>query len=41
MADSLEVMVVSGDEADRFADLEDGCGCAELWEYLSERRESD
>ena len=19
-------------------DLEDGCGCAEVWEYLSERR---
>lgn len=22
-------------------DLEDGCGCAEVWEYLSERREAD
>jgi hypothetical protein len=22
-------------------DLEDGCGCAEVWEYLSERRAAD
>lgn len=23
---------------DYFADVSDGCGCAELWEYMSERR---
>lgn len=23
------------------ADVEDGCGCAEVWEHLSERRERD
>jgi hypothetical protein len=22
-------------------DLADGCGCAEIWEHLSERREDD
>ncbi len=22
-------------------DLADGCGCAEVWEYLSERREDE
>jgi len=22
-------------------DVEDGCGCAEIWEHLSERREND
>jgi hypothetical protein len=22
-------------------DVEDGCGCAEVWEHLSERREDD
>jgi hypothetical protein len=27
--------------ADRLADLADGCGCAEIWEHLSERREAD
>jgi len=25
-------------EADHLDDLEDGCGCAEVWEHLSERR---
>lgn len=24
--------------ADYYADINDGCGCAELWEYMSERR---
>ena len=28
-------------EADHLADLADGCGCAEVWEHLSEHRESD
>lgn len=26
---------------DHLDDLADGCGCAEVWEYLSERREAD
>lgn len=26
---------------DHLEDLEDGCGCAEVWEHLSERREAD
>jgi len=34
----LEREPVSGDEHERFTDLDDGCGCTELWEYLSERR---
>lgn len=24
-----------------FTDLNDGCGCAELWEYMSEQRFED
>jgi len=29
----------AGREADgHLADIEDGCGCAEVWEHLSERR---
>jgi hypothetical protein len=34
----------SNDEAaadEHLADLADGCGCAEVWEHLSERREAD
>lgn len=32
-----------GDERDdeHLADVDDGCGCAEVWEHLSERRASD
>ena len=34
-----------GDEDERddehLADVEDGCGCAEVWEHLSDRRASD
>jgi hypothetical protein len=26
---------------EHLADVEDGCGCAEVWEHLSERREAD
>lgn len=26
---------------EHLADLEDGCGCAEVWEHLSERREAE
>ena len=25
---------------EHLADLEDGCGCAEVWEHLSDRREA-
>lgn len=24
---------------DHLTDIDDGCGCAEIWEYLSENRE--
>jgi hypothetical protein len=26
---------------DHLEDIEDGCGCAEVWEHLSERREAE
>ncbi|MFB6184689.1 MAG: hypothetical protein ABEI96_09060 [Haloarculaceae archaeon] len=26
-------------DADHLDDVEDGCGCTEIWEHLSERRE--
>ena len=26
---------------DHLAEAEDGCGCAEVWEHLSERRAGD
>lgn len=26
---------------DHLADIDDGCGCAEIWEYLSEQRAAD
>lgn len=26
-------------EADHLEDVDDGCGCAELWEHTSEQRE--
>jgi hypothetical protein len=26
---------------DHLAEVEDGCGCAEVWEHLSERRAGD
>jgi hypothetical protein len=31
------------DEADddHLSDVEDGCGCAEMWEHLSEQRADD
>ena len=29
-----------GDDSDHLADIEDGAGCAEIWERLSERREA-
>ena len=32
-----EDSAASGDE--HLADIPDGCGCAEIWEHLSDRRE--
>lgn len=29
---------VEGAHEEYFQELNDGCGCAEIWEYLSERR---
>jgi hypothetical protein len=29
------------DAADHLDDVSDGCGCAEIWEHLSERRARD
>jgi hypothetical protein len=29
------------DASSHLDELADGCGCAEVWEYLSERREND
>jgi hypothetical protein len=29
----------AADAADHLRDLPDGCGCAEVWEHLSEGRE--
>ena len=29
------------DDDDHLADVEDGCGCAEMWEHLSEQRADD
>lgn len=26
---------------DHLDDIDDGCGCAEVWEYMSEKRDSD
>jgi hypothetical protein len=31
----------AGDEDEHLADLADGCGCAEVWEHLSERRAAE
>jgi hypothetical protein len=30
-----------GDHDDHFDDIEDGCGCTEVWEHMSERRAGD
>jgi hypothetical protein len=42
MADDT-VAETAGDERadDHLADVEDGCGCAEVWEHLSEERADD
>ena len=29
------------DDREHLQDLRDGCGCAEIWEHLSERRAED
>ena len=29
------------DEDEHLADIEDGCGCAEVWEHLSAQRADD
>jgi len=29
------------DERTYLSEVEDGCGCAEVWEHLSERRRND
>ena len=29
------------DDSDHLADVEDGAGCTEIWEHLSERREAE
>lgn len=26
---------------DRFEELDDGCGCTEIWEYLTEERDGE
>lgn len=31
----------AGDEDGHLDDVEEGCGCVEVWEYLSEQREDD
>ena len=28
-------------DGDHLDDIDDGCGCAEVWEHLSERREAE
>ena len=32
----------NGDDADEYlADVSDGCGCTEMWEHMSERRDEE
>jgi len=31
----------AADDRDHLSSVEDGCGCVELWEALSERRSGD
>ena len=30
----------SGDGVEHLDDVEDGCGCTEIWEHMSEERDS-
>jgi hypothetical protein len=31
----------AGQDREHLRSVEDGCGCAEVWEHLSDRRSSD
>lgn len=39
--DDTDVTNVTNVTDDHVADLPDGAGCTEIWEHLSERRDSD
>jgi hypothetical protein len=44
MTDSMTTTSDTEEEArdeDHLEDIDDGCGCAEVWEHLSERRGSE
>ena len=45
LVDAAAENTVERDETERddahFDDIEDGCGCAEVWEHLSDRRADD
>ena len=41
MTDQSCERATAATDAEHLADLADGCGCAEVWEHLSEQRESD
>lgn len=32
---------MEGTVTDHLEDVEDGCGCAEVWEHLSDQRDDD
>jgi hypothetical protein len=32
---------MESDDADHLDDLEDGCGCTEIWEHMSDQRTDD
>ena len=43
-ADTADVSDDAADEAEsgsHLDDIEDGCGCAEVWEHMSDRRAED
>ena len=33
--------IAEGNARDHLEDVDDGCGCAEIWEHLSERRRNE
>jgi len=41
IAMSEEEPTEAASDTDHLAELEDGAGCAEIWEHLSDRRETD
>lgn len=41
MTDPSEPQTEEEQSTDHLDDLADGCGCAEVWEHLSEHREAD